>query len=141
MAAISFFNSKEYEWSDVKVTMDGADIIKCTGIEYTITQKKEHLYAAGNMPIGIQSGNKELKGTLTLLTTSLDDLKGAAIAAGASEIMDLVFDLVISYAPSTARDEVIDVLVGCQISEEPKAYKQGDTHAECKLPFLFLKKV
>jgi hypothetical protein len=141
MAGITFFNTKEQEWSDVGIRIDGAELIKCTGIEYSCKQKQEHLYAAGNKPIGIQSGNREYSGTLTILNSCLDELNTAAIAAGAPDILGVSFDIVVSYAAATARDEVIEVLMGCRVSEAPKNWKQGDMHAECKLPFLFLDKV
>ena len=68
------FNTREYEWSDVTVVLAGQDVIGLRGISYSSAQEKEALYAKGNKPHGIQSGNKAYTGSIRLLQSELEAL-------------------------------------------------------------------
>ena len=80
------FNSKECEWSDLSLFIDGVKITGFRGLKYSVKPDKESLYAGGDEPIGIQSGNRQYAGEIKLLKGQFDELNTAAKAAGYRDI-------------------------------------------------------
>jgi len=72
---MDFFNSKECEWADMEVLLGGAIVTKIRSIKYKASKDKESLYAAGDQPIAIQSGNRSYEGEIKILKGCLDDLQ------------------------------------------------------------------
>ena len=138
MSAISFFDSKECEWADMTLSVSGAPVTKVRGVKYGVKTEKKHLFAAGDDPVSIQSGNREPSGTIKVLKSAIDAINAAAVTAGGRDITDLVFDVVIFYKPKGARPPQTDTLVGCEVSNFDKGWDQGATEMEVELPFLFL---
>jgi len=138
MSAISFFDSKECEWADMTISVSGSPLTKIRALKYGVKTKKEHLYAAGDDPISIQSGNREPTGSFKVLKSAIDAMNEAALAAGGRDITDLVFDIVVFYKPAGARPPQTDTLVGCEVSAFDKGWQQGATNMDVELPFLFL---
>ena len=136
MGKFNFNGVKEYEWADVSLLFGGSPLVKFTGFEYGSDTEKEHLYAGGNKPIGIQSGNKKPAGSVTLLGTALDIVNAAAVAAGGEDITDIEFDVAFTYKPVGTRPVVSDVVKGCQVSGYKKGMQQGAKKMEVTLPFL-----
>jgi hypothetical protein len=141
MADLTFFDTKECEWSDVTVAYGGAVIGKLRGIAYGASKNKQHLHAAGDEPISIQSGNRTYKGTLTVLKSAVDSMNDAALAAAGTDLLDLVVDITVTYKKRGQRGLRTRQLVGCEITDFEEAMKQGDTMMEIALPFLFLRLV
>jgi hypothetical protein len=52
-------------------------------------------------------------------------------------IMNLNFDVTVSYIPEDGGQTVIDTLVGCEFTEDKKSMKQGDKNMIVELPFIF----
>lgn len=140
MATIPFFDTKECEWSDVKVQIAGANVTKLRGISYKATKDKELLYSTGDSPVSVQSGNRAYEGQIKLLKGALDDLNRAAIAAGGEDVLDLAFDIVITYRQKGSRAMQIDTLIGVQVKEFEKAMEQGAKFMDVTLPIVFLTK-
>ena len=131
------FNSKEYEWSDVNVVAAGRNITGIRGVKYSEKQEKELIYAKGNKPQGVQTGNIEYSGELTLLQSEYEALR---VASGGS-ILKASMDIVVSYGnPSNGDVITTDILVGCQFTEDSTEWKQGDKFQEKSLPFIFVDK-
>ena len=61
------FSSREYEWADISVVMGGRPVTGIRGIKYNTKKEKELLYAKGNRPHAVQSGNYDYSGEITLL--------------------------------------------------------------------------
>lgn len=130
-------NTREYEWSDVTVVMDGRLITGLRGVKYSAKQEKELLHAKGNKPHSIQRGNKTYDGEITLLQSEYEALKQAC----GGDILDASVDVVAAYGNPSAGDVVtIDVLVGVEFTEDNTEWKQGDKFQEKTLPFLFIDK-
>ena len=129
------FNTREYEWSDVTVVLAGQDVIGLRGISYSSTQEKEALYAKGNKPHGIQSGNKSYTGSIRLLQSELE----ALTAAAGGDVLDISFDVVVAYG-NPAKGDVIhyDLVRGAQFTESPKSLNQNDKFMEIELPMIAL---
>lgn len=138
MPGIQFFNSQECEWADVAVNFSGAPLTKLRGIRYKVSQDKEALYAAGDEPISIQSGNRKYEGEIKVLKGALDDMNRAAATAGGRDVLDLEFDVAITYLAKGARGLAVDTLLRCQITDYEKNMNQGDKQMEITLPIIFL---
>lgn len=139
MAAMSFFNSKECEWSDMTVTIAGATITKLRGVNYKAMKEKALLHAAGDEPIGIQGGNRSYEGQIKVLKGALDDMNRAAQTAGGDDILDIQFDIIISYKKKGTRALQTDTLVAVEVKEFEKGWDQGATSMEVTLPIVFMK--
>lgn len=132
-------NTREYEWSDVSVVIGGRNVTGLRGVKYTTKQEKELLYAKGNRPHGIQRGNVEYSGEVTLLQSEYLALLDAARAKGAKSILDITMDLVVVVGnPSKGDAAVTTILKGAEFTEDNTEWKQGDKFQEKTLPFLFL---
>jgi hypothetical protein len=62
----------------------------------------------------------------------------AAQAAGGRDILDLQFDIVVTYKPSGARPLQTDVLKSVEIKDFEKGWDQGAKHMDVTLPIVFL---
>lgn len=136
---MEFFNSKECEWADMEVLLAGAPVTKIRGIKYKAAKDKEALYAEGDQPLAIQSGNRSYEGQIKILKGSLDDLHVAALAVGVQDVLDLEFDVIVTYKPKGNRLIQQDILVGVQVKEFELGWDQGAKHMEITLPIIFLR--
>lgn len=130
------FNSKEYAFCDVQVTILGRPITGLRGIEYTVKKAKEALYGAGVNPKSIQHGRREHEGTLTVLQSELEALNRAAKEAGHTDCLDIEFDAVVTYLNEGVL--TTDIVRCASITEFPKGMKEGDLYSEHALPFIAL---
>ena len=133
---MSVFNSKEYEWSGVKLFMLARFVTGLQGVSYTSKQEKEYVYGTGGEPRAIQHGNRSYEGELKLLQSELEAL---ILASPKKEILDLDFDIVVSYSPRGGLQIITDTLKGCELSEVPKGMEQNDKMMEITLPIIFLR--
>ena len=138
MAGISFFDSKECEWADLTVLFAGAELTKIRGVKYKASQVKKPLHAAGNKPISIQKGERTYDGTITVLKGAVDDMNRAAVAAGGSDLLDITFDLVITYQAVPGRALQVDTLLGMEVTDFEKGMMHDSTEMEIALPVVFL---
>ena len=129
-------NKREYAWGDISIFLFGQPVLGIRGIEYKTVQKKEYLRGAGRRPLGVQRGELEYPGTLTLLQSDLEALNRSARAQGYDSIKDVPMDIVVTY--STDGIVTVDKIHAAEITELPKGMKQGDMHSEHALPFLAL---
>jgi hypothetical protein len=139
MPSINFFDSKECEWADMTVMFAGSQLTKIRGVQYKAMQDKDALHAAGNEPISIQRGNRSYEGQIKVLKGALDDMNDAAILAGGSDIMDVQFDIVITYRARGQRGLQTDTLQGVEIKEFEKGWEQGAKNMDVTLPICFMK--
>lgn len=132
-----FTNTREYEWSDVNVVVAGRVVTGLRGIKYECKQEKELLYAKGNKPHGIQHGNKDYSGELTVLQSEYEALRQAC----GGDVLDGSFNNVACYGNPTKGDAITtDTLVNVEITEDNTEWKQGDKFQEKTLPFIFTDK-
>lgn len=132
---MDIFNSKEYEWSDVTVTVAGRPVTKIRAISYIKKQEKEALYAKGNQPHSIQRGNKSYEISITLLQSELEALEDAS----GGDVLDASFNILVAYGNPLNGDVIkTDLIEGCEITEVPKGMNQGDKFAEHELPGIAL---
>ena len=139
MAGIAFFDSKECEWADMSVVFAGATLTKIRGVKYKTAKEKHLLHAAGDEPVSIQSGNRTCEGHIKVLKGALDNMNSAAIAAGGNDILDMKFDIVITYKPQGTRPLQTDVLEGVEVKDFEKGWEQGAKNMDVTLPIVFMR--
>ena len=137
------FNSREFEFADVKVSILGVELSGLRGLIYKKTWEKEPVYGAGNEPRAVQRGNKGYDGTLSLLKSDVDALGKAARAAGYASIIDVPGkDINVTCVYQKEEDLAAlstDTLINVEFTEFEDGQKQGDKFKEINLPFIFLR--
>lgn len=129
------FNSREYEWADIDVVMAGRPVTGIRGIKYNTKKEKELVYAKGNKPHAVQSGNYDHSGEITVLQSEYNALRQAA----KGDILSVSLDIVVAYGNPTRGDVITtDILVGVEFTEDNTEWKQGDKFQEKTIPFVFL---
>ena len=129
------FNSREYEWADIDVVMAGRPVTGIRGIKYNTKKEKELVYAKGNKPHAVQSGNYDHSGDITVLQSEYNALRQAA----KGDILSVSLDIVVAYGNPTRGDAITtDILVGVEFTEDNTEWKQGDKFQEKTIPFVFL---
>lgn len=88
------FSTKDCAWSNVSMMLLGRKVTGLRGFELKKTVEKEHVYAAGDEPVDIQSGNKKYEGSIKLLKYEVDMLNDAALAAGFADITEVPHTLI-----------------------------------------------
>ncbi len=129
------FSSKQYSWSSITVAFGGRIIKGCIGIEYTEKIEKEFLYGRGNKPHSIQEGNRSYEGNLSLWQSVLEAM---IRDAKDKDILNLSFDLIVSYIPKGGGQMVTDILKDVEFTELKKGMQQGDKNMKVELPIMFL---
>lgn len=138
MAAIAFFDSKECEWADMSIFFAGSPLVKVRGLKYKASKSKTLLHGAGDEPICIQSGNRTFEGQIKVLKGALDDMNTAARNAGGADVLDMQFDIVVTYKPAVGRALQTDVLIGVEIKDFEKGWEQGAKNMDITLPIVFM---
>jgi len=139
MPSVLFFDSKDCEWADMTVLFAGSPLTKIRGLKYKAAKDKQLLHAAGDEPISIQSGNRTYEGQIKVLKGALDDMNRASLIAGGDDILDMQFDIVITYKPKGTRALQTDTLVGVEVKEFEKGWEQGAKQMDVTLPIVFMK--
>ncbi len=133
------FNSREFEWADVKVVLFGREIAGLRGLTYKKSIEKELIYGAGNNPRAVQRGNKKCEGTLTILKSEFDELNTAALAAGYDDIVDIPGHLISIVCTFSNNDKIqVNKLTHVEFTDYEDGMKQGDKFKEVALPFICL---
>jgi hypothetical protein len=133
------FKTQDCAWSNIKLTLLGRTLTGLRGFETKKTIEKEHVYASGDEPIDIQSGNKKYEGSLKLLKFEVDLLNDAALLAGFADITEVPHTLIT--ATIEFKKELIGTIrtiavLGISFTELPTAMEQGAKMGEVTLPFL-----
>ncbi len=128
-------NTRQYEWADITIYLMGRMLNKARGIKYTRKIEREPVYAKGNKPHSIQSGNISFEGEIELLQSDYE----ALVQAGGGTVLSLQLDAVVAYGnPAQGHPVITDRIIGMQFTEEAKEMKQGDKHMTITLPFIAL---
>jgi len=127
------FNSVEYAWKDLQVSLLGRLLVRILEVEYGATVEKKEIMGRGNKPLGVQTGNYKFKGKLQIGQSEYEAMVDVAKQAG-KRVTDLTLDINIAYI----LDGVIkrDRVVGASFTEMAKGMKQGDTEMMIDLPWI-----
>jgi len=141
MATVTFFDSKECEWADMTVMFAGAPLTKIRGLKYKALKEKELLHAAGDQPISVQSGKRTYEGDIKVLKGALDEMNRAALSAKGNDILDMQFDIMVTYKAKGARALQTDKLIGVEVKDFEKGWEQGAKNMDITLNIIFMKLV
>ena len=130
-------NRREYAYGDINVYIFGQRIAGLRGIDYKPANNKDYVRGAGNLPRGIQHGERSYEGTLTILQSELDALNRTAREKGYKDILDVDFDIVVTYGDENGT-VVTDRIYQASIKDAGKGMKSGDLYSEHALPFIAL---
>ena len=75
---------------------------------------------------------------MKVLQSELIALDRAAVEAGKTDILDLDFDIVVSYTNESGI-MTVDRIVGASITDTTRSMKEGDLNMEVELPFIALR--
>lgn len=129
------FNSTEFAWKDLAVTIMGRTIERLLDIDYDVEEDKKQIYGRGKKVRGIQGGNEKPAGNISLGQSEYEALLREAQRTNPNaKITDLVFDIQVHYLKGT--DLVKDRILGAEFTKQPKGMKQGDSDMVIKLPFM-----
>lgn len=136
------FDSREFSFADVKVSLLGVNLTGLRGLTYKKSFEKELVYAQGNSPKAIQRKNKKFEGTLTVLKSDYDLLHKAAIAAGYSDITEVpghLINITCVYEITDTLKVNTTSLINVEFTEIDEGMKTGDSFKEMALPFIYLR--
>lgn len=129
------FDSREYEWGDISLTVGGRDVTGIRGVSYKEKIEREAIYGKGRYPHSIQSGNVSIDGEVTLLQSEVE----ALAREGRGSILSLAVDIVVSYGNPGNGDAIqVDRIEGARFLEDTREMKNGDKFMEVKIPFIAL---
>lgn len=135
------FDSREFEFADVKVQLFGIELSGLRGLTYKESQEKEPVYGSGNKPKAIQRGNVKYEGSLMLLKSDKDALNRAAVAAGYRSIIavpETAINITCVYQKEGSAMLSTAKILGVAFTEYEDGMKQNDKFREVTLPFLCL---
>ena len=132
----------ECAWHHTTVTILGAKVIGMRGFDFDKKVDKEAIYASGNEPVDIQTGNKTYTGTITVLKYELDKLNDAALAAGFEDITEVPHEAIT--ITCTFQKRLLDpkrviVAAGVAFNDLKAAMTQAAKFTEVQLPFVSMK--
>lgn len=136
------FDTREFEFADVRVQLFGVELSGLRGLKYKKTQEKEPVHGAGNEPKAIQRGKKSYDGTLMLLKSDFDALNRAAVAAGFEDIVDVpghLINITCVYQKEGSGPLSTDKILNVEFTEYEDGMENADKFKEVSLPFLALK--
>jgi hypothetical protein len=136
------FSTKDCAWSNVTLTLLGRKITGLRGFEVKKTVEKEHIYAAGNEPVDINTGNKKYEGSLKLLKYEVDALNAAALVAGFNDILEVPHTLItctIDFKKSLTDKTQLIVVPGIAFTELATKMEQNAKMTEVDLPFIAMR--
>jgi hypothetical protein len=137
----NYVNSQELEWKHADLSFLGVTIRGLRGFKYKKSTESEHLFAAGDQPVGIQTGNKKIEGSIKLLKSELDRLNKAARAAGYADFSEVPYQVITAtfhYKEAFGREKQTDVISGIKFTEFEKGMEQGAKLMEIDCPFIAL---
>lgn len=132
---MSTFNSREYEYADVSVSVGGIDLVTIRAVKCKKKVEQEAAYGKGREPRSIQRGNSSYEGEFACMKSDLDKLEDAA----GGDITTARFDILVSYGNPSEGDVMrTNKISGVAVGEVEEAMKQGDKFMEVSLPFMAL---
>lgn len=137
------FDSREFQYSDTKVSLLGLQLEGLRGLTYKKEHEKEAVTGQGSDPKAIQRKFKKYDGTLMMLKSDYDILDRAAVAAGYEDLIDVpgkFIAITCVYDKDDGSPIATDILINVEFTSAEDGMKTGDAFKEVSLPFLFLKK-
>jgi hypothetical protein len=136
------FNTKDCAWANITVTLLGRKITGLRGFELKKTKEKEHVYAAGDEPVDINSGNNKYEGNFKMLKYELDLLNEASQLAGYEDLTEVPHTLITStveYKKTATSPLKVIAVPGIAFTELTIAMEQNAKMSEVTIPWLAMR--
>lgn len=126
MAAQTLINGNRASFVNLDVIANGSPIPKgsITAVNYNPTQEPGLVQGNLNVPTGRTQGYASATGSIEILLSEVNDFFVALTLDGTFAIMDVDFDMVVSYSLNDI-DVVTDTLLGCRITNADASNQQG----------------
>ena len=128
-------SSKQYAWADLTIAYGGRILEGVMEVEYTEKKEKDLLYGRGSKPHQILHGNYSYEGKIKLWQSELEAMTKDAPD---NDILNLSFQIILTYVPKDGDQTVTDILKNVEFTEVKKGMAQGDKNMEVELPIIFL---
>jgi hypothetical protein len=138
----TYLDSQELEWKHVTLSLLGTTIRGLRGFKIKKSKETEHLFAAGEEAVGIQTGNIKRDGSYKILKSDYDKLNDAAIQAGYEDITEVPYQLItstIAYRKAFNRPLRTISVLGHQFTDIEEAMEQGAKMMEVELPWIAMR--
>src|SRR5262249_41122682 len=128
--AYPLVNGKRLSWARIKISLDkaGGEIFGYRAIMYKNAISRGKVRGHGRQVLGFTDGDLDSDASITMLEEEWREL----ITVLGSGYMDVPFTITVSYVLDNRT--YTDVLVGCQIKEDPHDHKQGPDALEVQIP-------
>lgn len=129
------FDTREYEWADITLIVGGEEIAGIRSVRYKEEIEREAIYAKGNQPVAIQSGNRSYDGEIIVLQSAYEQL----VKAGRGSVLSISADATVHYGNPNKGDSILSKrITGMRFTEAENQMTQGDMFMEVTLPFIAL---
>lgn len=128
------YESDQYGWKDLEVSLNGRNLADIIGFEFSEEIESELVYGKGNKPLAIQDGNIKYEGNLIVHKSELDRIINLTGNRGVAGLRNLTI------TSALVKDGGISLrtFVKVRITKLPEGWKQNDKFAEITCPFIFL---
>lgn len=140
----TIFTTEECAWKSTSVAILGKKIVGISAFDFKKGIDKEHLFAAGDQPLDIQTGNVTPSGSITVLKFEFDKLNDIAQAAGYDDISDVPHPLIsitCQFKKYKTSPIYIITAMGVAFQDWTVGQKQNDKKTDIQLPFLCMRVV
>lgn len=129
------FDTKQFQYKDISLIIDGEDITGFTNIKFKSSREKEFLRGKGDEPYEIQHGNKSYEGEIGLWQSTLENL---IRRSPNGDITLLRVEVVVMFAQQETAKLSGYRLGALEFTDTEIGMSQGDKFAEITLPIMFL---
>ena len=111
---IPLINGTEYDWGDIKVCINGVQVIGITAVSYADKQDKQNNYGSGRHPVSRSRGRITPEAKITLY---MSEVVAISRTARNGRLQDIApFDIEVAYLPPDGVI-VVDKIRNCEFTE------------------------
>ena len=130
---VPLINGEEYAWGDIKVCINGVQVLGITAISYGDKQDKQNNYGAGRHPVSRSRGRITPEAKITLYMSEAVAISRTSATGRMQDIAP--FDIEVAYMPPNGII-VVDKIRNCEFTENLRDWKEGDMNQQVVLPLL-----
>ena len=135
------FNGHEYDFAHLKFAFLGRNNVKgIKGVKYKVTRESPNLYGAGGNPIAYGTGNKVYEGEITMMRSTVEDIRAAIQARLGDPNADLTdmpaSDFINELGSGTAPTKT-HILRAVRFTEDGLEGTTGDPELPLTIPIMF----
>lgn len=127
--AFPLINGNEYDWSSVKIMINGVPYLGIREISYRSTLTPGKVYGTSAQMLGRTRGQLEHEGSFTMYRSQFGDLiQALSLLAGGvvGGYMEVAFTIMVAYEETLASGRLhSDTLFGCRIQSDDQSHTQG----------------